>query len=54
VKTTAAACSLYAAGDNPALAAGVEDLAKLTISEASRRLRAKCPSEDFLIPENHL
>ena len=41
VKTTAAACSLYAAGDNPAFAAGVEDLAKLTISEASRRLHAK-------------
>ena len=43
VKTTAAAYSLYAAaGGNPVLAAGAEDdLAKLTISEASRRLRAK-------------
>ena len=42
VKTTAAACSLYAAAaDNPAPAAGAEDLAKLTISEASRRLHAK-------------
>ena len=43
VKTTAAAYSLYAAAaGNPVLAAGGEDdLAKLTISEASRRLRAK-------------
>src|SRR6516164_2927348 len=43
VKTTAAAYSLYAAaGGNPVLAAGAEeDLAKLTISEASRRLHAK-------------
>ena len=42
VKTTAAAYSLYVvAGGNPVLAAGAEDdLAKLTISEASRRLRA--------------
>jgi len=42
VRTTAAACALYAA-TNPTstLAAGSDDLARLTISEAARRIRSK-------------
>src|SRR5260370_19346288 len=42
VKTTAAACALYAA-TNPTstLAADSDDLARLTISEAARRIRSK-------------
>src|SRR5229473_867024 len=42
VKTTAAACALYAA-TNPTstLAASSDDLARLTISEAARRIRSK-------------
>src|SRR5260370_13239536 len=41
VKTTAAACALYAATNGAsALAAGTDDLARLTISEAGRRLRS--------------
>jgi aspartyl-tRNA(Asn)/glutamyl-tRNA(Gln) amidotransferase subunit A len=42
VKTTAAACALYAAANGAsALAAGTDDLARLTISEAARRIRSK-------------
>jgi len=42
VKTTAAAYALYAATNTTsALAAATDDYAKLTISEASRRLRAR-------------
>ena len=42
VKTSAAACALYAAGgSSSAVAAGTDDLARLTISEAARRLRSK-------------
>src|ERR1700694_1111850 len=42
VKTTAAACALYAATNTTsALAAGSDDLARLTISEAARRIRSK-------------
>jgi len=42
VKTTAAACAVCAAANSTsALAAGTDDLAKLTISEASRRLHAR-------------
>ena len=42
VKTTAAAYALYAASNGTqALAAGADDLAKLTVGEASRRVRAR-------------
>jgi aspartyl-tRNA(Asn)/glutamyl-tRNA(Gln) amidotransferase subunit A len=49
VKTTAAAYALYAASSGtPALAAGDDDLSRLTIAEASRRLRAREITSDQL------
>src|SRR5579864_6765333 len=42
VKATAAACAVYAvANPTPSLAADSDDLPRLTISEAARRIRSK-------------